>query len=271
MTARNSSFFNEVYPIEQQKLRILLEELKKGDCTVDQVIDQLKMLPYEPLKDFANLDHHRLLRTGLPEVIFAQGKTPDQVVEIFTHLQDQSQQVLATRVNLEMYSQIRDRLPGASYHPSAQVLYIDRDTEKVKQPGILVLTAGTSDIPVAEEAAITAELMGNQVERIYDVGVAGLHRLLDHQAQLQKANVMIVAAGMEGALPSVIGGLVAAPIIALPTSVGYGASFQGLAALLGMLNSCANGVAVVNIDNGFGAGCLAAKINNLSCKKEGEK
>jgi len=253
--------------MEQQKLRTVLEELKQGNSTVDQVIDQLKMFPYESLNGFANLDHHRLLRTGFPEVIFAQGKTPDQVVEIFFRLQVHSRQVLATRVNVEMYSQIQDRLPGASYHPSARVLYIDQDLERVKRPGILVLTAGTSDMPVAEEAAITAELMGNQVERIYDVGVAGLHRLLDHLAQLQKATVIIVAAGMEGALPSVVGGLVSAPIIALPTSVGYGASFQGLAALLGMLNSCANGVGVVNIDNGFGAGCLAAKINRLSFKE----
>jgi len=253
--------------MEQQKLRTVLEELKKGNSTVDQVLDQLKMFPYESLNGFANLDHHRLLRTGFPEVIFAQGKTPDQVVEIFFRLQGHSRQVLATRVNAEMYAQIQDRLPGVSYHPSARVLYIDQDLERVKRPGILILTAGTSDIPVAEEAAITSELMGNQVERIYDVGVAGLHRLLDHLAQLQKATVIIVAAGMEGALPSVVGGLVSAPIIALPTSVGYGASFQGLAALLGMLNSCANGVAVVNIDNGFGAGCLAAKINNLSYKE----
>lgn len=249
--------------MEQQKLRILLEELKQGDSSVDQVIDALKMLPYEPIDGFAHLDHHRLLRTGFPEVIFAQGKTPDQIVEIFLRLQSCNQQVLATRVSAEIYSKIQDQLPGTTYHPSARVLYIDQDLKRVKRPGILVLTAGTSDIPVAEEAAITAELMGNQVERIYDVGVAGLHRLLGHLAQLQKARVVIVAAGMEGALPSVVGGLVSAPIIAIPTSVGYGASFQGLAALLGMLNSCANGVAVVNIDNGYGAGCLAAKINRV--------
>jgi NCAIR mutase (PurE)-related protein len=253
--------------MDQQELRALLENLSRGDCTVDQVIDQLKLLPYESLSGFANLDHHRSLRTGFPEVIFAQGKTPDQVVEIFMRLQNRNKQVLATRVDAEMYLQIRDQLPGVNYHPSARVLYIDQDLERVKRPGILILSAGTSDIPFAEEAALTAELMGNQVERVYDVGVAGLHRLLDHLAQLQKARVIIVAAGMEGALPSVVGGLVSAPIIALPTSVGYGASFQGLAALLGMLNSCANGVAVVNIDNGFGAGCLAARINQLSYKE----
>jgi len=253
--------------MDQKELRALLENLTRGDCTVDQVIDQLKLLPYESLSGFANLDHHRALRTGFPEVIFAQGKTPDQVVEIFMRLQNRNKQVLATRVDAEMYLKIRDLLPGVSYHPSARVLYIDQDPERVKRPGILVLSAGTSDIPFAEEAAITAELMGNQVERVYDVGVAGLHRLLDHLAQLQKARVIIVAAGMEGALPGVVGGLVSAPIIALPTSVGYGASFQGLAALLGMLNSCANGVAVVNIDNGFGAGCLAARINQLAYKE----
>lgn len=250
--------------MEDQQLRTLLEALKQGKSTVEQVIDKLKILPYESLNGFANLDHHRLLRTSLPEVIYAQGKTPDQVVDIFLRLQSHSRQVLATRVNAEMYTQIKERLPGVIYHSPARILYIDLDLERIKRPGILILTAGTSDIPVAEEAAITAELMGNQVERIYDVGVAGLHRLLDRIAQLQQAKVIIVVAGMEGALPSVVGGLIPAPIIAVPTSIGYGASFQGLAALLGMLNSCANGVAVVNIDNGFGAGCLAAKINLLT-------
>ena len=253
--------------MEQDRLRIVLEDLAQGKCSVDQVIDQLKMLPYEPLNGYANLDHHRQLRTGFPEVIFAQGKTSEQVVEIFIHLQNQGQLVMATRVNSEMYAHVKDRLAGVSYHPTARILYSDQGAEREKLPGILVLTAGTSDIPVAEEAAITAELMGNQVERIYDVGVAGLHRLLNHLPQLQKANVIIAAAGMEGALPSVVGGLVSAPIIALPTSVGYGSSFQGLAALLGMLNSCTNGVAVVNIDNGFGAGCLATKINRMSNNK----
>jgi hypothetical protein len=165
-----------------------------------------------------------------------------------------------------MYLQIRERLPDAIYHPDARVLYLDRNNEREKLPGVLVLSAGTSDIPIAEEAAITAELMGNKVERIYDVGVSGLHRLLDRLPILQKAHVIVVVAGMEGALPSVVGGLVEVPIVAVPTSIGYGASFQGLAALLGMLNSCANGVAVVNIDNGFGAGSLAAKINRLTIK-----
>jgi pyridinium-3,5-biscarboxylic acid mononucleotide synthase len=257
--------------MDQEKLRTLLEGLQQGDCSIDQVISQLKTFPYEDVNGFANLDHHRSLRTGFPEVIFAQGKTPDQVAEIFLRLQAGSPQVLATRVSAEMYAQIQGRLPGATYDPGARLLYIDADLERVKQPGIMVLTAGTSDIPVAEEAAITAELMGNQVERIYDVGVAGLHRLIGRLERLQAASVIVVVAGMEGALPSVVGGLVSAPIIAVPTSVGYGASFQGLSALLGMLNSCAAGVAVVNIDNGFGAGTLAAKINRLAHKELAHK
>lgn len=253
--------------MQQERLRALLTQLEQGEISVDQVLEQLKSLPYEALDGFANLDHHRNLRTGFPEVIFAQGKSPNQVAEIFLRLMEHNRQVLATRVDAEMYAQIGKRLPGVTYHPAARLLYKDQDAEKKKAPGIIVLSAGTADIPVAEEAAVTAELMGNQVERVYDVGVAGLHRLLDRLAELQKATVLIVAAGMEGALPSVVGGLVSAPIIALPTSVGYGASFQGLSALLGMLNSCASGVAVVNIDNGFGAGCLAARINRLAHKE----
>ena len=252
--------------MEQDSLRTLLEDIRQGHISVDQGIDHLKHLPYESIDGFANLDHHRALRTGFPEVIFAQGKTPEQVAEIFARLLDHNQQVLATRVSQEMYQQIRERFPDAIYHPGAHVLYQDRNNEREKLAGILVLTAGTSDIPIAEEAAITAELMGNKVDRIYDVGVSGLHRLLDRLPILQKAHVIVVVAGMEGALPSVVGGLVEVPIVAVPTSIGYGASFQGLAALLGMLNSCANGVAVVNIDNGFGAGCLAAKINRLTIK-----
>lgn len=250
--------------MDQDTLRTLLEDLRRGECTTDQVMDQLATLPYESVDGFAHLDNHRSLRTGFPEVVFAQGKTPDQVVGIVTRLRERSRQVLATRVSAEMYAQIGDRLPDAIYHPAARTLYIDQDPERAKLPGISVLTAGTSDIPVAEEAAITAELMGHQVERIFDVGVAGLHRLLNRLPQIRQATVIVVVAGMEGALPTVVAGLVSVPVIAVPTSVGYGASFQGLAALLGMLNSCAAGVAVVNIDNGFGAGSLAAKINRLA-------
>lgn len=249
--------------MELDKLRSLLEELSHGDCTVDQAIEQLKQLPFQLIGDFAHLDHHRSLRTGFPEVIFAQGKTNEQVTQIFLSLAEHNPRVLATRVSPEMAQEIQIRLPGVTYHPAARILYIDQDPDREKQSGILVMTAGTADIPVAEEAAITAELMGNQVERIYDVGVAGLHRLIDYLPLLQKARVVVVVAGMEGALPSVVGGLVSAPLIAVPTSVGYGASFHGLAALLAMLNSCANGVGVVNIDNGYGAGCLAARINQL--------
>ncbi len=256
--------------MQEEKLRALFEQVQRGSCTIEQALENLKAYPYESLNGFANLDHHRALRTGFPEVVFAEGKSPQQFAGIFQRLMLQNPRVLATRVDAELYAEIRDRLPDAVYHEDARVLFVDRDNSRQKNEGIVVVSAGTSDIPAAEEAALTAEIMGNQVMRIYDVGVAGLHRLIDHLPALRKANVIIVAAGMEGALPSVVGGLVSAPIIALPTSVGYGASFNGLAALLGMLNSCANGVAVVNIDNGFGAGCLAAKINRLANSSEAE-
>ena len=250
--------------MEYDRLRALLEEYQSGHHSLEDVMDQLKRLPYEEVDGFAHLDHHRSLRTGFPEVIFAQGKTPEQVAEIFLRLKARARQVLATRVSPEMAAQIQNQIPEIRHHPAARALFFDADPDREKQPGILVVTAGTSDIPVAEEAALTAELAGNEVERIFDVGVAGLHRLLGHMPGLQKARVIIAVAGMEGALPSVIAGLVSAPIVAVPTSIGYGASFQGLAALLGMLNSCAGGVSVVNIDNGFGAGVIAAKINRLS-------
>ncbi len=249
--------------MDQNRLISLLEQYKHDQCSLEEVLRELKNLPYESVDNFANLDHHRSLRTGFPEVIMGQGKTAQQILEIFTRLQQRSKQVIATRVSAEIYAQIGGSLPEAAYDPASRMLYRDTDRERAKQQGILVVTAGTSDIPVAEEAAITAEVMGNEVKRIYDVGVAGLHRLLNRLPELQQARVIIVVAGMEGALPSVVAGLVSAPIIAVPTSIGYGASFQGLAALLGMLNSCANGVSVVNIDNGFGAGSIAARINHL--------
>ena len=242
----------------------MLEQYKNGERSMDQIMEELKKLPFEPLEEYAKVDNHRAIRTGVPEVIFAEGKMPEQVAQIFLKLMEHNNQVLATRVNADMYEKIRDHIPEAVYQPQSRILYLDREPEREKQPGVLVITAGTSDIPAAEEAAITAELMGNKVERLFDVGVAGLHRILGNLDLLQRTNVIVVAAGMEGALPSVIGGLTSAPIIALPTSVGYGASFKGLAALLGMLNSCANGIAVVNIDNGFGAGCMAARINRLT-------
>jgi len=249
--------------LEINRIQETLEAYRRGDLTIQQAVDALKQLPYETLGQYAQLDHHRTLRTGFPEVIFSQGKTPEQIVQIFKKLAAQNDRVLATRLPLEVYERIREKLPEAVYHSAAQALFLDRRPDEAKQAGIMVVTAGTADVPVAEEAALTAELMGNAVQRVYDVGVSGLHRLLDHLPVLQAARVLIVVAGMEGALPSVVGGLVSGVVIAVPTSVGYGASFGGLAALLGMLNSCANGVAVMNIDNGYGAGVLASRINRL--------
>ncbi len=251
--------------MQEKELREILKAHQQGSYSTDEVIEKLKTLPFESLDGMVTIDHHRQLRTGIPEVIFGQGKTADQLTTIFTRMIEKNQMALATRMEEHVYLQIRDRLPaGVRFHPTARVLYFDQNPQRDKRPGVVVVTAGTTDIPAAEEAAITAEILGNEVKRIFDVGVAGIHRLLEHLPTLRSATVIIVAAGMEGALPSVVGGLVSAPVIALPTSVGYGASFQGLSALLGMLNSCANGVAVVNIDNGFGAGCLAAKINQLA-------
>jgi NCAIR mutase (PurE)-related protein len=252
------------------RLRALLQAVRDGEATIETAMDDLRRLPFETVGDFARLDHHRALRRGFPEVIFAQGKTPEQVAAIFLRLQERSDRVLATRVSAEMHAAIRDALPGTTYHPAARLLYLDRSAPGDRRPGVLVACAGTADIPVAEEAAITAELVGNSVERVYDVGVAGLHRLLDQAEALRRARVIVVAAGMEGALASVVAGLVSAPVIAVPTSVGYGASFHGLAALLAMLNSCANGVAVVNIDNGFGAGYLAGMINRMPAAREAQ-
>jgi NCAIR mutase (PurE)-related protein len=249
--------------MEEERVRELLEAVRNQQTSIDEALQQLRQLPYETLGDFARLDHHRTLRRGFPEVILAQGKTPEQVVQIFRRLEQRSNRVLATRVSAEMYAAIHDQLPEATYHPLARLLYLDHTSRDGRPSGIVIVSAGTADIPVAEEAAITAELTGSQVERIYDVGVAGLHRLLDQTHALQRARVIVVVAGMEGALASVVTGLVSSPVIAVPTSVGYGASFGGLAALLAMLNSCANGVAVVNIDNGFGAGYLAGIINRI--------
>lgn len=220
------------------------------------------MLPYEDI-GFAKIDHHRALRDSLPEVILAQGKSPEQTAEIARRLAERSDRVLVTRASGEHFEAVRAVLPDAVYQEIARTITLDRRPE-AKQPGVSVLCAGTADLPVAEEAAVTAELMGSEVARLYDVGVAGLHRLLDHLPALRDARALVVVAGMEGALPSVVAGLVAVPVIAVPTSIGYGASFGGIAPLLAMLNSCAAGVSVVNIDNGFGAGYLAAVINRLA-------
>lgn len=227
--------------------------------SVDEALARLRDLPYESM-GFAELDHHRALRTGYPEVILGLGKTAEQIAAIAESIAARSERLLVTRADVEAYHAVKERVPDAVYHAAARAITLDRAKER-KLPGVAVCCAGTSDMPVAEEAAVTAELMGSAVERLYDVGVAGLHRLLDKRETLRSANAIVAVAGMEGALPSVVAGLVSAPVIAVPTSIGYGASFKGLAPLLAMLNACAAGVAVVNIDNGFGAGYMAAVIN----------
>ena len=244
----------------EKRLTDLLQSVKDGTLPVDAALEKLRVLPYEDL-GYARLDHHRALRQGFPEVVFAQGKTPDQVANIMVRLAGHNDRVLATRASPEMFQVVQAHLPEAVYHEMGRLIVINRTPDQAGLPGVVLASAGTADMPVAEEAAITAELMGSQVERLYDVGVAGLHRLLDRADVLQRAHVIIVVAGMEGALASVVAGLASVPVVAVPTSVGYGASFGGLAPLLTMLNSCAPGVAVVNIDNGFGGGYLASLIN----------
>jgi hypothetical protein len=244
----------------ERELSRLLREVRAGRIPVDEAVARLRDLPFEDL-GFAKVDHHRALRKGFPEVIYCEGKTAGQVVQIARRIAEREQVVLATRCSPETYAALAESLSGATYHEQARLAVVGRPRRVSSRSGpVAVVTAGTADVPVAEEAAVTAESMGCRVERIYDVGVAGLHRLLRHREHLLRARVIIVVAGMEGALASVVGGLVSAPVVAVPTSVGYGASFQGLAALLTMLNSCAAGVVVVNIDNGFGAGYFAALL-----------
>jgi NCAIR mutase (PurE)-related protein len=246
-------------------IRDILQRVQQGDLTVDDAVSALKWAPYEDL-GFARVDTHRRLRTGAPEVIYCTGKRPEQVASIVERLYERHGVVMATRASPEHYEAIAARYPAALLHEAARIVEVraqPRPKAPDDAPMLLVISAGTSDQTVAEEAAVTAEILGSRVERLYDCGVAGLHRLLGAREQLDRARVIIVVAGMEGALPSVVGGLVEAPVIAVPTSVGYGASFNGLAALLGMLNSCASGLAVVNIDNGFGAGYMAHMINRL--------
>lgn len=239
-----------------------MEAVATGKTGVGEALELLRYLPYEDL-GFAKLDHHRALRDDLPEVVLGQGKTAKQLVAIAEKLVARSGRLLITRVDRARYDMIKKSVADAVYHEEAGAVTVHRRPEPPLD-GIAALCAGTADLPVAEEAAVTAELMGHRVQRIYDVGVAGIHRLFDNLGELREANVLIVVAGMEGALPSVVSGLVSVPVIAVPTSTGYGAAFQGLAPLLTMLNSCAPGVAVVNIDNGFGAGYLAAVINRLA-------
>ena len=247
--------------MNQDVLKNLLERLSRGEITVEDSLERLKNLPFEDL-GFACIDHHRTLRKGLSEVIFGEGKDVPAIIGIMEQMLAQEENVLVTRLSPDKSKEVQDRFPESTYHEKARMLTVIRRPVEISGRGtILVMTAGTSDIPVGEEAAIVARFMGNEVDTIYDVGVAGLHRLLGHWEKITGAAVIVVVAGMEGALPSVVGGLVDKPVIAVPTSVGYGASFQGITALLGMLNSCASGVTVVNIDNGFGAGYAAGVIN----------
>jgi NCAIR mutase (PurE)-related protein len=246
--------------VNRERIKRLLEDARSGRINIDEAADRLSHLPYEDI-EFARVDHHRELRMGFPEVILGQGKTVEQITGIAERILINSSNLLISRTTEEVFGRISALAPDAKFHAEARMISVLRDQTERGDGSIAVISAGTSDIPVAEEAAVTATAMGNRVSRIYDVGVAGIHRLLGALDEFKSARVIIVAAGMEGALPSVVGGMVAVPVIAVPTSIGYGASFNGLAALLGMLNSCASNVTVVNIDNGFGAGFVASLIN----------
>lgn len=245
-----------------ESIRKLMQQVRRGEVAPDEAVEQLRHMPFEDL-GFAKVDHHRSLRVGMPEVIFGERKTPSQTAGIFARLAKHGGNVLATHADKKQFAAVQKKVRGAEYRELARAIVLQRDPQKYGKGTIAVVSAGTSDISVAEEAVVTAEIMGNKVEHFYDVGVAGIHRLLANREALTKARVVVVCAGMEGALPSVVGGLVGVPVIAVPTSVGYGASFKGLTALLGMLNSCASNVSVVNIDNGFGGGYVASLINRL--------
>jgi len=246
-----------------RKLEDLLEKVKSGKTSIDEAMAQLKSLPFEDL-GYARIDHHRSLRKGFPEVIWGEGKSPGQILSIMKELKRKGQNILITRLEERKAKAVQKIFPKSKYYPQSKVLtYLTHPVKFEGKGTILVITAGTTDIPVAEEAVITAQFMGNSVETLYDVGVAGIHRLLSERTRLEAARVLVVVAGMEGALPSVVGGLVNRPVIAVPTSIGYGTSFGGITALLAMLNSCASGVAVVNIDNGFGAGYMAGLMNRM--------
>jgi len=242
----------------------LFDRYKNGEISKDDLIARLRTLPFENINGFANIDNHRNLRCGFPEVVYGQGKTPEQLILLANKLANNSKKVLITRLEPHIYLQVQSKIPSGNYNELARIWTFDQTEQLPRVSGITILTAGTIDIPVAEEARITAEFMDNDVFTLYDVGVAGLHRLLSHLEAIQNSHVLIVVAGMDGALPSVVGGLVSVPVIAVPTSQGYGASLGGIAALLSMLNSCASGVSVVNIDNGFGAGVIASRINHIT-------
>jgi len=252
--------------MDLENLRRLLKQVKEGTVEVEEALFRLKCLPFEDL-GFAKIDHHRPLRSGTPEVIFCQGKTPEQVANIMERLALHNRNILATRASPEVFARVRQLPLDMEYHETARIIVVNPQRDREKIGLIVVASAGTADMPVAEEAAVTAEVLGNRVDRLYDVGVAGLHRLLDNRERLFQANVVVAVAGMEGALASVIGGLLDRPVIAVPTSVGYGASLGGISALLTMLNSCASGISVVNIDNGFGAGFQASMINKMAAKE----
>ncbi len=243
-------------------LKRILDRVGRGDLSTQAALTRLKTLPYEDL-GFAKVDNHRQLRRGFPEVIFGEGKSVPQIIAIMGKVASKRQPVLVTRVATGVYRRVRVRFRRAKYHPQARAITLEQPRKNPPRPGVLVVAAGTSDIRVAEEAALTAEVMGNGVERVYDVGIAGLHRLLDHKKKLLKARVIIAVAGMEGALPSIVSSLVDVPVIGVPTSIGYGTGIKGVAALMGMLNSCSSGLLVVNIDNGFGAGYAASTINSM--------
>ena len=248
--------------MNEQSIRELFEQVRKSAISPDEAVQRLRHLPFEDL-GFAKVDHHRALRNGMPEVIFGLRKTPAQMAKIFSRLAEQGGNVLATRASKDQFAAVKAKVRKAKYDKVSGTIVLRKDETLYGKGIVAVVSAGTSDIPVAEEAVTTAEIMGNRVERLYDVGVAGIHRLLANRESLTRARVVIVCAGMEGALPSVVGGLVGVPVIAVPTSVGYGAAFEGMAALMGMMNSCASNVSVVNIDNGFGAGYVASLINRL--------
>lgn len=252
--------------MDKRHLDELLQKVASGETSPEEAFEMLKTLPFQDL-GFVNIDQHRNIRTGYPEAVFCQGKTSAQIAEIFVRLAVSNDNIMGTRATAENYQAVRELVPDALYYEEARMIVVNRDPQPKHDRTVAVVTAGTADIPVAEEAAITAMMLGNPVDRIYDVGVAGIHRLFAKLDRIRQAHVVIVVAGMEGALASVVGGLVEAPVIAVPTSIGYGANLGGMSALLSMLNSCANGVGIVNIDNGFGAAYLAANINRLSLRK----
>lgn len=245
-----------------KEIEKLLNNVRKGETSVEEALDTLKNFPYTDL-GFARIDNHREMRTGFPEIIYCAGKSVEQVREIVRVMSEKENNVIGTRANQEMFEAVKSIIPGAVYYPLARIISVQKKKPEVPETSIAIITAGTSDMPVAEEAAITAELLGNKVIRIYDAGVAGIHRLVDKLPEIRGCRVIVVIAGMEGALASVVGGLVDKPVIAVPTSVGYGANFGGISALLAMLTSCSTGVTVVNIDNGFGAGFSASMINKM--------